>query len=1019
MDITNEENKIELNDNETNIKKQIKSLLGKLKRGTAYFYDVPEELRLNTKILKAERELGIRRTIRKGYDILKNCFFVEENIRFKNYWEVIADEIIVTPFYNFQTYYDFVQGDIYNNVCYYKYEFEQDDIVKYSIDISKINFKSDIDKNIDNYTFNFSKEELDNYDELDNKKKIIIKIIEKVNSCDNYDEFTIIIDNLDFLFANNNLDGHNFKNRFKFFLYNFIFFNKDKSFDIVMQLINNNGSLNCIYGTYPLEIEKSLCVIYEPQRVLEAYCNNYYSKAFAKVRKRQLKKFVNDLLNNKIYLGSYSFFDAETHFYVCHKRIRHIEENVIEAEYDLYFETFEELATYLNNDLSYCDLSKAIIPDLDLSKYKIGEHTKLPIQYRTNLVYNLAKYYDRKEKIFVVKQEWLDEHNHSIKNYNHKFNYFFDFVHFLKGDLSGADLLFCDGLQNIIDFSDLNLTNARLKSNILDKIGVNYETSKYEEISCHSIVKNNEIESVTALTTDRLPWGDEQGHKVFYVSDLHLIHRLKNIGYKSTDDVVCIIQNIIDCLLNRVYSWKGIILIGGDTSSDFSLFKLFIELLRKTLDETRVKLQVVFTLGNHELWDFAGFQLDEIVEKYKKVLTDNNMFLLQNNILLKDECNNIEGISTDELLNLSKAELLNRVKCARLILFGGLGFAGKNEEFNANQFIYRQTINRQQEISESITFDELYKKVCEKLSDKRVIIFTHMPQKDWCSNDTQIKGFVYVSGHNHRNYFYDDGDYRIYSDNQIGYNQVSCRLKFFYLDDDYDTFENYKDGIFELARDEYINFYRGKNIIMEFNRDFEKLYMLKKNGYYMFILQSANGNLNILNGGALKRLAYKDVSYYFENMDKVISHIKTPLDNFSNYQRQIADEIKAIGGSGNIHGAIIDIDFFNHVYVNPIDLTVTAYWASDIINKVIYADTPTLLQNNCPNLYLNYLKLIENKSDKAIALKSSTIVKAEQSYLDTDIYRASGEIKKMQRLSSNILSLWIEPEVKKLSDNNN
>ena len=213
-------------------------------------------------------------------------------------------------------------------------------------------------------------------------------------------------------------------------------------------------------------------------------------------------------------------------------------------------------------------------------------------------------------------------------------------------------------------------------------------------------------------------------------------------------------------------------------------------------------------------------------------------------------------------------------------------------------------------------------------------------------------------------------------------------------------------------------FYIGKNISMDFFRAFDKLYMLKKNGYYMFILQSANGNLNILNGGAIKRLEYKSVLYYYEHMDKVISYIKTPLDNFSNYQKQISEEIKAIGGSGNIHGAIIDIDFFNHLYINPVDLTVTAYWASDIINKVVFDDTPTLLQSNCPEIYANYLKQIESKSETAIVINKSSIVNPPQFYLDTDIYRASREIKKMQKLSSNILSIWIEPETKKLSDNN-
>lgn len=291
-----------------------------------------------------------------------------------------------------------------------------------------------------------------------------------------------------------------------------------------------------------------------------------------------------------------------------------------------------------------------------------------------------------------------------------------------------------------------------------------------------------------------------------------------------------------------------------------------------------------------------------------------------------------------------------------------------------------------------------------------------MPQKDWCSHNVQIKDFVYVNGHTHRNYFYDDGDYRIYADNQIGYTQKMCRLKYFYLEDDYDIFLNWVDGIHEISREQYIGFYRGKNLDITFNRNFHKLYLLKKQNTYMFVLQSSS-NLNILNGGSLSKLEHKEINYYFENIDKVISYVKTPLDEFSKFQNDIADKIKQIGGSGVIHGAIIDINMLNHIYVNPIDGTVTPYWASDIIKKVVYKDFPTLLQSRCPEIYANYLRLIEHNSQAALILKSPTLTQASQFYLNTDIYKASREIKKMQKLNKNILSIWVEPQVKKLSNN--
>ena len=74
-------------------------------------------------------------------------------------------------------------------------------------------------------------------------------------------------------------------------------------------------------------------------------------------------------------------------------------------------------------------------------------------------------------------------------------------------------------------------------------------------------------------------------------------------------------------------------------------------------------------------------------------------------------------------------------------------------------------------------------------------------------------------------------------------------------------------------------------------------------------------------------------------MDRVNKIIKEPLDKYTRYQEKIAEKIKKIGGSGNIHGCIIDIDFFNHVYINPNDMKITGYRASDMVNKLFLSSS--------------------------------------------------------------------------------
>ena len=128
-------------------------------------------------------------------------------------------------------------------------------------------------------------------------------------------------------------------------------------------------------------------------------------------------------------------------------------------------------------------------------------------------------------------------------------------------------------------------------------------------------------------------------------------------------------------------------------------------------------------------------------------------------------------------------------------------------------------------------------------------------------------------------------------------------------------------------------------------------------------------------------------------------------------QQSISEEIRKLGGTGTIHGCIIDIDWYNHIFVNPVDLTITGYWALNMIDKIVYPDVAALLEAKCPVIYDNYLKLI--KGDKKNPLVSIKKNKGElevlpQEYLNTDIYKASREIKKMQKLTSNILSSWHE-----------
>ncbi len=128
---------------------------------------------------------------------------------------------------------------------------------------------------------------------------------------------------------------------------------------------------------------------------------------------------------------------------------------------------------------------------------------------------------------------------------------------------------------------------------------------------------------------------------------------------------------------------------------------------------------------------------------------------------------------------------------------------------------------------------------------------------------------------------------------------------------------------------------------------------------------------------------------------------------------------------GNIHGAIIDIDFYCHLYVNPNDMTVTPYFAWNMVDKYVYPSLSMLLEEKCPEVYAKYnLAFKESGVDYALArVLNNPLMNKPEEYLSTDIYAASRELTKMQKLDSGILTTWYDIEeyssTKQISYNQN
>lgn len=1004
---------------------EAKRIIKELKSGELEVRNVPEEFALDTSIVKAERKLGLRKSGHRGFDVIVQTFFVEEEWFHKDLSSNLVSEWHKTTFDSFEDYYEFLDGDIYEDACYYQYSFEDEFSQKLSLDIDQLTkVKSFMTDTLDNYSCERSQFEIESYNRCEKvNKKCVIRWLDKFNACDTYEQFKKVCSN----FEKSTVSQYE-RVEFFFFQYAFDAQRNQKHLDVLMEYLSKDYYFggNAVLG---------LCLIYKPEVILDKYDFSQSSVATNRKRKKEVKDFVEDLKNQDVEMTVVGYFDKITHFYCEETKVyryyncqgRKTLNQWCSVDVCRAFETFDEFIKYRNGNLKNCDLSGIIDMDVDFSKYTTDDTTKLPIKEDENLNYKVLKVYKNTE--FVVCQFWSNEDKEIIKQQVHRFSYFFDFVAFLKGDLSGADLLFCTGMKNLSNIDGINLSDVKMTSELCKQFNVQYKSYDYDEklISEFSVVEKNEEETALVLQMSReidspdsnMLFGSLENmflwdsNRISYISDLHLMHRIKNAGCKSKEDVVFTLQKIIDGILVES---ANLTLIGGDVSSEFLIFELFVKMLRKSAGLRRQNF--VFILGNHELWNFPRMSMDEIVDKYRTVLKENGMYLLHNDLFYRNESDDMGVITYDELIQSDNQAILEKLRCTRLVILGSLGFSGYNEEFNANDGVYRATVDRNAEIQESKKFEQLYDRLTNVLTTKNTVILTHTPKEDWCADANYHDDFVYISGHTHRNIFFDDGVKRIYADNQIGYRNENPQLKSFLMNQEYDYFGDYEDGIYEITSQEYQDFSRGKNISMTFNRKVNILYMLKKNGYYCFIHKTKTGSLSMLNGGALKKLDVKDVNYYYDNMDSMIAFIETPLKKYTAYQESIADAIRKIGGSGWIHGCIIDIDYYNHVYVNPVDMTVRSYWASDIINKLVYPTVSALLKNECPELYANYLKLIEGEKSNPLAVKQTKneVALLPQEYLETDIYKVSREIKKMQKLNSNVLTTWYNsvPERSKL-----
>lgn len=325
---------------------------------------------------------------------------------------------------------------------------------------------------------------------------------------------------------------------------------------------------------------------------------------------------------------------------------------------------------------------------------------------------------------------------------------------------------------------------------------------------------------------------------------------------------------------------------------------------------------ILAVLGNHEYIGFNSVQ--DALSFYDVELSKSGIRLLKNDFVE------------------------TRIVDFDFVIFGGTGFARYNEYYNADTLECCNNFTRDMEIKESIAFQSQYQlaKKYARENGAAFICVSHYPVKDWKTCiDVDV---IYFYGHNHQNYFCKDETEMVYADNQIGYKNGKIVFKHMSTGAAINPYRRLKDGLYETTVEDYLQFYYyigefvGSGLILKrCESPFVKLYVIKRDGYYGFFLVN-NGSsaqakgISILNGGRPKKITKEtDLDWLYENFSVVVSKYLQVLSPLRAVQEQMAKELKSLGLRGSIHGCIVDVDFYHHIMLNPLDGTITYYYSSE------------------------------------------------------------------------------------------
>ncbi len=215
---------------------EVKKIIRQLKKNEIRVFDVPEEYENDIQIVTFERKAGLRITGKRGFDIISNSFFVKEDLIHIDVDGEERKRSVFLSFDKFDSYFDFLNGDIYDNACYAFCPFSRISISKKIDPKNLMARKAFVEDTIDDYSLSLSNEEKENYEEGRQIHKYCQQWSKKFNNCSSYDELVKVVGNYKKSKIASMVDV-------SFFFFQYIFADvKDKQrFSIIMEYMSSGA----------------------------------------------------------------------------------------------------------------------------------------------------------------------------------------------------------------------------------------------------------------------------------------------------------------------------------------------------------------------------------------------------------------------------------------------------------------------------------------------------------------------------------------------------------------------------------------------------------------------------------------------------------------------------------------------------------------------------------------------------------------------------------------------------------